>query len=439
MTEAQEDKIIKFTQDFYQYRISEHDDFVLERYVDYDEEFPTSDIETILTSEHSHETFYEITDDWTAFDWDYENSFWSELENFCEEWNEENEDEDDENYLDFDEARDFVINTFYWTYPDDFLNPEFDAVVEIGGEVDAYSTYRYWTDETTDNYKYSNLYLLANKLGKAEELRQFCLSKGTNKSEDKFVQSAYEELLDGWDVGNSLVFLVRLNLFDAMRILEDKKGTIIFKPTNGNCGLYNGYAGGGGSLEIETEKEVEFSHKDIYAIHTSDFRHTDFGIYSIDDAYGLVYSVWNGTKPKIKFEERKRFSKPALREAKESFSKKLYTFFQDVIDSLKDEGYDLGEPYSKGKYPKEYLSSEMEEIDRIPFAVKMSYEKFDDIYMIAIDIMTYRKEYHKYGVTHKLKPYISGYNIECKYDEDLSKYVKSAVKSILEDIEMLKD
>ena len=81
-----ENKIIDFTRDYYKYSLRD-DKSIIERYVDYRDEFPQSAIEEILEASEPLEKFYEIIDKWDidSDDWYYENDFWEKLKNFCEE------------------------------------------------------------------------------------------------------------------------------------------------------------------------------------------------------------------------------------------------------------------------------------------------------------------------------------------------------------------
>ena len=89
MTEEMSKKVIEFTQAYYKWSLRDDDKFCIERYVDYRDEFPESDIQKILSSDNPLETFDEIVMDWDiqCDDWCYEDEFWGDLENFCYENN----------------------------------------------------------------------------------------------------------------------------------------------------------------------------------------------------------------------------------------------------------------------------------------------------------------------------------------------------------------
>lgn len=106
MEDLQKEKIRDFTRNYFMWCLQDREDKdnnVLERYVDYRDEFPKSEIEKILESDNPRETLWDTTCDWdlSCDDWTYEEEFWKELEKFCEE-----------NSIDEYEARDYIYETF---------------------------------------------------------------------------------------------------------------------------------------------------------------------------------------------------------------------------------------------------------------------------------------------------------------------------------------
>lgn len=116
-----ENKVIEFTRNYFKYDLCS-DGFGIERYVDYNDEFPQSAIDKILNSSCPIETYDNTVIEWDEWseDWSYQNDFWKELEEFCES-----------NGFDFDKAKDVVYGNFYWCYPDKFLNPIVDISLKI--------------------------------------------------------------------------------------------------------------------------------------------------------------------------------------------------------------------------------------------------------------------------------------------------------------------
>lgn len=56
------------------------------------------------------------------------------------------------------------------------------------------------------------------------------------------------------------------------------------------CGLFDYYNGGGSVLELDLEKDVKISEKNIYMIQVE--RVKPCRGYSVDEVYGLTGSCW---------------------------------------------------------------------------------------------------------------------------------------------------
>lgn len=170
MTDEIEKKIIEFTQDYYKLSLRENDKFYIERYVDYRDEFPKSDIKEILQSDNPRDTFNDIICDMdvNCDDWYYEDEFFRKLKSFCEE-----------NKVDEDEARNIVYENFNWCYPDSFLNPDVSTMWIINHGDMNYDYTLHNILNYAANYGYCNgfekksgLYWLAKQQGKLKELKQ---------------------------------------------------------------------------------------------------------------------------------------------------------------------------------------------------------------------------------------------------------------------------
>lgn len=279
--------------------------------MDYNEKFPQSDIEKILSSENPQETFCEIVTEWDcrSDDWYYEELFWNDFRAFCKE-----------NNFDEDEARDVVYGNFYWTYPSDFLNPMVNTV---------------WTINTGDlNYDFSchnvlnycgngvleepaGLYWLAKQQGRLsllkKEIKKSDRYHDGECEQSKFVESCITELVNVTSMLTHLTFLVKMPLLDAIKIIEayneaEKLGkfkylypqgikedigyVILSKDTL--CGLYDSINGGGSMLEIELEKDVKIPLQYIWRIETNK---------DIQGCYGMTESCWKETVKKIDIKE----------------------------------------------------------------------------------------------------------------------------------------
>ncbi len=221
MTKEHENKVLEFTRNYYRYAL-DSDGFGFKRYVDYRDEFPKDIINKVLSSDFPRDTFYELIDDMeiNAFDWDYETEFRKELDEFCSE-----------NDIDTDDANNFIVENFYWHYPDYFLNPTFNAVVEIDtgdgnydftlhNECNYYSTAGYGHGKLD---KKAGLYWLAKqqrRLGLLQkEIAKSDRYSNGNCEESRFVSSCITELVNLSSHMASLSFLVKMKLQEAINIL----------------------------------------------------------------------------------------------------------------------------------------------------------------------------------------------------------------------------
>lgn len=284
-----EAQVVEFTKDYFDWQIKKDEGggyYVLERYVDYREEFPESAIAKILKSKNPQETFWEIVDEWNmdSEDWYYQDEFFNKLEEFCEE-----------NGINFDEAKDIVFEHFYWEYPDSFLNPSFQAVIRIdNGDADyefgLHDIFYYTADDNEELQPEAGLYWLAEQQGKLPELLQEI--KKVQNGEDLgynfetskgFVQTSIIELNNVCTSVNALTFLTDMDLQDAINILSGKIHSITLR-SNATCGLYDNWNGAGATMDIQLDKDVVIPVDKIYSIDTDD---------RFQDVYGMSASAWD--------------------------------------------------------------------------------------------------------------------------------------------------
>ena len=299
-------KIKGFTRDYFRWCLVDKDDEEnnsIERYVDYRDEFPKETIKDILSADNPREKLWDTTTDWdiNCEDWCYQDEFWKELAKFCEE-----------NNIIEDEARDYVYETFDWTYPASFLNPTFNAVVIINNGDMNYDFTKHNILNYAGSYGYCNglektagLYFLAK-----QQRRLTLLKKAINHPEKKtgnsFVDSCITELENATCNMTALTFLVQMDLNTAIDILEKQKEALKNKVYNEyhpnevkgaplgyitldkstTCGLFDAWNGGGSLMEIELEKDVKLPLHLIDRIDMDD---------TIQRAYGLTYECWGDT------------------------------------------------------------------------------------------------------------------------------------------------
>ena len=322
LTKKQKTKIDVFVQDYYKYDLRKDDKYTIERYVDYDEEFPESSIKKILESDNPWETFDEIVSDWDiqCDDWYYQDEFKRKFEEFC---NKQKYDED--------EAKDYLFENFRWCYPDSFLNPTFNAVITLNTGDMNYdytlhnilnyaSDYGYESGPRGELDKKAGMFWLAKQQGKSTLLQKTILKYINKKDftkddiENKFVKSCIQELENATTHMTAMTFLVQLDLETAMKIavtqtqLEEEKKFDVFHPleTKGSpfgsitlskncmCGLFDAWNGGGSVLEVELEKDVKIPIHLIRHVSTDDF---------IQKVYGLTQECWSGEVNKIDLKE----------------------------------------------------------------------------------------------------------------------------------------
>ena len=299
-------KIKDFTRNYYKWCLVDKDDEennYIERYVDYRDEFPKDTIKDILNADNPREKLFETSFDWDlqCDDWSYQDEFWSELAKFCEE-----------NNIIEDEARDYIYETFYWTYPASFLNPTFNAVVIINNGDMNYDFTKHNILNYAGSYGYcdgleetAGLYWLAKQQRRLTLLKK-AIANPEKKTESRFVNSCITELENATCHMTALTFLVQMDLNTAIDIIEKQKTALENKVYNeyhpnevkGNpigtvtldssttCGLFDAWNGGGSVLEIELEKDVKLPLHLIDRINTDDY---------IQSVYGLCGDCWGDT------------------------------------------------------------------------------------------------------------------------------------------------
>lgn len=303
MEDLQTEKIKKFTRDYFRWCLQDRDDEdnnTLERYVDYRDEFPKNKIEEILKADNPRDCLADLTCEWdlSCDDWCYQDEFWKALEKFCEE-----------NSIGEYEANDYIHETFYWTYPESFLNPTFNAVVIINNGDMNYDFTKHNILNYAGDYGYcdglektAGLYFLAKQQRRLTLLKK-AINYPEKKTDNRFVDSCITELEEATCHMCALTFLVQMNLNTAINIIEKQKEALKNKVYNEyhpnevkgaplgyitlgkdtSCGLFDTWNGGGSLLEIELEKDVKLPLHLIDRINTQD---------RMQHAYALCEECW---------------------------------------------------------------------------------------------------------------------------------------------------
>lgn len=306
MTKDEVNKVVQYTKEYYKYSLQDGG-CTIERYVDYRDKFPEKAISRILRADNPRDCFYNIIFDFNCDDWDYETEFFDGLAKLC-----------NENNIDEDEAKDVVFENFQWTYPEDFLNPEFNAVIQLDtgdGNYD-FTMHNILNYAKDDGYcdgleKIAGLHWLAKQQGRLGLLKKEIESSRYSDekcSESPFVESSIAELENLYTNMSAVTFLVKMHLMDAINILQKIRENIDnFNPyqpldTSG-CpfgyivlskdtvtGLYDSWQGGGSLMEIKLEKDVKIPIHLINSIDTDN----DF-----QDVNGMIGECWKETLLKI--------------------------------------------------------------------------------------------------------------------------------------------
>lgn len=316
MTEEMSKKVIEFTQDYYKYSLRNDDKFCIERYVDYRDEFPESDIDKILTSDKPLEMYDQIIMDWEiqCDDWYYEDEFFSQLKSFCEE-----------NEIEEIDARNVVYETFSWVYPDSFLNPDVSTMWIINhGDMNHDFVYHNILNYAAD-YGYcdglekpSGLWWLAKQQGKLTELKHAIAGKSSKHYFSKyeyseFTESCITELENCSHCMTALQFMVKMPLQQIIEIkqkiadMENNKEFNTYYPADCKkdfgyilldkstmCGLFESCGDGGSLMEIKLEKDVKLPLKYLWDIRSNK---------NFQKCCGVDENCWNKTIKEIKLKE----------------------------------------------------------------------------------------------------------------------------------------
>lgn len=104
-----------------------------------------------------------------------------------------------------------------------------------------------------------------------------------------FLPSLCQELENHTYSMGCITVLAEMNMYELAKLL--RKDTQITFPTNAMLGIYNPWNGSGSLLEIELEKPLTLSSKDIFKIQIEGSGHPKYE-YTVDQTYGLIGSCW---------------------------------------------------------------------------------------------------------------------------------------------------
>lgn len=192
---------------------------------------------------------------------------------------------------DFDYLRECVQDIVYSNYEDVFRHVYatsircYVALTNTNEEMN----YDFYESVLEGDMKYSDFNSLHNSN------KFLCKSQGhtmkelydalykDKKSSSKFINSLIEEYANAY-YGGCFVFLFELDLEDYANIKYNKPKLMISKNTL--CGLFDWVDGGGGTLDVELEKDLVVPSA-VYEM----FEEGEVG-YGIDETFGLTGNAW---------------------------------------------------------------------------------------------------------------------------------------------------
>jgi len=253
----------------------------------YNDDYTLQDktVENILSSKTPMDTFYETIDGSMDYEWEYVdesvNQVFYSLSRRGHNLSYEEKDDIGEYLRD---RCSIVSNTV-----DGCLNESYKMnLITTFYDEDNYDFAKnsFYLDgvKITDKLGKGSITWLVNSQGYKMKDLYDVIYKG-KKSDSIFLNSLANELSCATYIMNVLTFLLDIELGDAISIVSGKKDIVI--ETRVMCGLYNPFNGSGSMLEIELEKPVTISHKNIWSLNV------DGAVgYGIDSIYGLTGNCW---------------------------------------------------------------------------------------------------------------------------------------------------
>jgi hypothetical protein len=286
-----------------------------EMYADYNDKLSGGDIAGILGSKAPRKAFVDlICGFWDDAEWQYVSDLREKAIKHLEEAFPDEE-------IDDSEVIDWLDELAYFEIPfGHYLKQSVDINIMLD------------TGDMNYDFTLSNIYpaycgekgaALDDKSGLVWLIKQQGHSKqgirgvlyGKEKTQNAFLASVYDELVNVASHINVMTFLVSMTLDEAIQVAElanaqDRNGRI-YSPVSSRpdcgcivlgedtmCGLFNPWSGGGSLLEIKLDKPVKIPCKYIYRVQADDGRSTS-GDCSVGDVYGMCGSAWKETLMEI--------------------------------------------------------------------------------------------------------------------------------------------
>lgn len=199
----------------------------------------------------------------------------------------------------------------------------------------------------------------------------------------KVTESIREELLNESDYAGRLTVCVRMNALDYLDLIDKLKYDRNFDqklivPKNTTIGLYEPMNGAGGTLEIETVKDIEIPSRILFDAvldlnERTYYSPLHYDQYSIHECYGVMDSLWDGTVTIKDFEEPEHERRTYLQE-------------EDVMKKCGKLQREINTDYDNPKTVHRILADDKE----VYYAFEYKKEHIADIYN------TYGEHLHSY-------------------------------------------
>lgn len=282
------------------------DQYGMEIFVDYNEEFGNSTLTEISKADDSMQEMYNAATEW---EWNARDYYYDELlkeikseigDNLYDEYEEE--------------ISDYVNECVYWFLPDEVYAQEVNVVVALDtGDANTdftecnilnwYGRHGGYGDKDNPLSELSPIRFIAESQGKLDEVKEIIRLELDDEVEhydgsrfSKFTKSIKQELENGASHMLGFIFLLKMKLKDFCSLREmvrTKTGSITISPKT-ECGLYDVWSGGGSVLEVELEKEIKIPADKIWDAWIDCLGNNANGHgYRVDDVYGLWGGVWD--------------------------------------------------------------------------------------------------------------------------------------------------
>lgn len=276
------EQVRDFVRGYYRYSLND-DGYGLEAYIGYGDKLELSTVKDILEHDMPEDYLWESANDWLCDYWSYETVFWEKLESFCHE-----------KEINFDEARDYVFENFYWVYPEDFINPQVPITIIIDNgdgnyEFTQHNILNWYRRYYEPDINISGLGWLARQQRELTNLKKAI--KGGEPS-SKFVKSCVEELSNLPNQMSCLAFFCTMSLKEAIAIKEGRFDSITL-PRSVEAGLVNTWEGGGSLLGLEIQKQVIIPKDKVCKVFCDDGRtlYWPCSVYGMFEERGQVEAL----------------------------------------------------------------------------------------------------------------------------------------------------